>query len=187
MDGSAPMSAFELSFGLTSVILGLAVTHMANALRKLLLKEREVVWAPEPLLLAFLLLVITVGMWMSQFDRNKTGLSQPLALLDALKMLTIYFAAGFSLPEPEPGEPTVDLLAYYNRTRRFSFGFMVAGLMTSWVYNAIAAPQDWRADLASKALPIGLYGVLMFARWRWLNLLILGVMIIGTAYQLTQS
>jgi len=180
------MNSFELSFGLTSVILGLAVTHMANALRKLLLRGRDVVWAPEPLLLAFLLLMIIVGVWMGQFARNKTGLSDPFALLDALKMLTLYFAAGFSLPEPEAGEQTIDLLAYYNRTRRFSFGFMAAGLATSWAYNSIAAPQDWRADLASKALPIGLYGVLMFARWRWLNLLILVVVIIGTSYMLTR-
>ena len=180
------MSTFELNFGLTSVILGLALTHMATALRKLLLRGRDVVWAPEPVLLVVFILMLIVQIWMNQFSRNKTALSDGLAVLNVLRMLTLYFAAGFSLPEPEPGEGKVDLFAYYDRTRRFTFGSLAAGLAMFWVYNSISTPADWRADLASKAIPVLLWIVVMFVRWRWLNLLVLAFATGATILQLLQ-
>jgi hypothetical protein len=181
------VSTFELNFGLTSVILGLALTHMANALRKLLLKGRQVDWAPEPLLQAWVILAIIVSVWMTQFSRNRGELTEVEALLNVLRMLTVYFAAGFCLPEPEAGEEKVDLLAYYNRTRRFSYGALAAGLTIFWVYNSVVSPAGWRADLVSKAGPIAIWIVLMFVRWRWANLLLLAVPLVGTMWELVQA
>src|SRR3569833_945805 len=161
------MNSFELSFGLTSVILGLALTHMANAARKLLLRGREVTWAPEPVMLARGVLMLIVSNWMNQFSHNKTALSDGLELLNVLRMLKLYFAAGFSLPEPEPGEGKSDLLEYYDRARHFSFGSLAAGLAIFARYNGITSPADWRADLSVKAIPLLLWIVAMFVRWRW--------------------
>jgi hypothetical protein len=181
------MSTFELNFGLTSVILGLALTHMASALRKLLLKGRQVAWAPEPLLQAGFILMIIVQIWMNQFSRNRGEFTDGEALLNVLRMLTLYFAAGFSLPEPEAGEEKIDLLAYYNRARRFSYGSLAAGLMIFWVYNSVVAPAGWRADLIDKAFPVAIWVVLMFVRWRWLNLLLLAIPLFGTARDLLHA
>ena len=101
-----------------------------------------------------------------------------------LRMMTLYFAAGFCLPEPEAGESKVDLLAYYDRARRFSYGSLAAGLMIFWVYNAVVAPADWRTDLLTKARQIAPWVILMFVRWRWLNLLLLAFPLVGTTLDL---
>jgi hypothetical protein len=180
-------STFELNFGLTSVILGLALTHMASALRKLLLKGREVAWAPEPAILAFAILLIIVTTWMHQFSHNRGEFTDGEALLNVLRMLTLYFAAGFCLPEPEPGETSIDLAAYYARTRRFTYGSLVAGLLIFWVYNTIMTPAGWRMDLAYKALGISIWVVLMFVRWRWLNLLLLAIPLVGLTRDVWQA
>jgi hypothetical protein len=63
---------------------------------------------------------------------------------------------------------------------------MVAGLSISWVYNLTQTPADWRQDLISKAPPIVLYALLMFARWRWLNVAILVLGLVGVGVQLAQ-
>jgi hypothetical protein len=181
------MSTFELNFGLTSVILGLALTHMASALRKLLLKGRDVVWAPESAIVAFVILMIIVSTWMHQFSHDRRALTDGEALLNVLRMLTLYFAAGFCLPEPEPGEATIDLGAYYTRTRRFTYGSLVAGLAIFWVYNTIMTPAGWAMDLAFKALGIGIWIILMFVRWRWLNLLLLTIPIVGLTLDLIRT
>ena len=180
------MNSFELSFGLTSVILGLALTHMANAVRKLLLRGRGVVWAPEPVMLATVVLMLIVSIWMNQFSHNKTALSDGLELLNVLRMLTLYFAAGFSLPEPEPGEGHIDLAAYYDRTRLFSFGSLAAGLAIFALYNGVTNPAAWRSDLTVKAVPFLVWVVVMFVRWRWVNLLALTFAISGTGLQLAR-
>ncbi|MBS0360809.1 MAG: hypothetical protein JSR98_05485 [Proteobacteria bacterium] len=181
------MNSFELSFGLTSVILGLALTHMANAIRKLLLRGREVTWAPEPVMLAIVVLMMIVSVWMNQFSHNKTALSDALELLNVLRMLTLYFAAGFSLPEPEPcDDPKIDLLTYYDESRRFSFGSLAASLGIFALYNFITSPAEWRTDLSVKALPFTLWVVAMFVRRRWVNLLVLTFAITGTGLQLAR-
>ena len=54
------MTIFELTFGLTSLILGLALTHMASALYKLAQAGGRVRWAPEPLLQATIVLLVIV-------------------------------------------------------------------------------------------------------------------------------
>jgi hypothetical protein len=46
------MTLFELTFTLSAVILGLALTHMASSLYRLVLAGRRVRWALEPLLQA---------------------------------------------------------------------------------------------------------------------------------------
>ena len=180
------MNSFELSFGLTSVILGLALTHMANAVRKLLLRGHEVTWAPEPVMQAIVVLMLIVSSWMNQFSHNKTALSDGLELLNVLRMLTLYFAAGFSLPEPEPGEGKIDMLAYYDHNRRFSFGSLAAGLAIFALYNAITSPADWRTDLSVKAVPFLVWVVVMVVRWRWVNLLALAFAMSGTGLQLAR-
>jgi hypothetical protein len=177
------MNSFELNFGLTSVILGLALTHLANALRKLLLRRRGVAWAPEPLVVAAVILMLVVQTWMNQFSHTPGVQTDGMALLNVLRMLTLYFAAGFCLPEPEAGEQRVDLAAYYQRTRGFTYGSLILGLLVFWGYHTVVTPAEWRADLIDKAAPIAVWVVLIFSRWRWLNLLLLAFPVIGIILQ----
>jgi len=52
------MTLFELTFSLSAVILGLALTHMASSLYRLVLAGRRVRWALEPLMQAALVFLI---------------------------------------------------------------------------------------------------------------------------------
>lgn len=181
------MNSFELNFGLTSVILGLALTHLANAVRKLLLRGNKVAWAPEPVMVAIILLILIVSLWMEQFSRNTRAVTEDVALLNVLRMLTIYFAAGFCLPEPEPNEAKIDLYRYYNRTRGFTFGSLIAGLIAYFIYNTVVTPAGWREDLITKLLPIVVWVALILVRWRWLSVLLLLIPLFGASSDILQA
>ncbi|MEO7815470.1 MAG: hypothetical protein ABIR87_08490 [Sphingomicrobium sp.] len=61
------MTLFELTFGLTAIILGLALTAIAASLHRLTLAGRKVRWAPEPLLLASLVTTIIFAVWLGNW------------------------------------------------------------------------------------------------------------------------
>ena len=62
------MTLFELTFTLSALILGLALTHMASSLYRLVLAGRRVHWAPEPLMQATLVLLIVVFVWLNEWN-----------------------------------------------------------------------------------------------------------------------
>jgi hypothetical protein len=86
------MTLFELTFSLSVLILGLALTHMASSLYRLVLAGRRVRWALEPLMQAALVLLIVVFVWLNEWNgRGVTtimginrGQSSLLTLLDRL-------------------------------------------------------------------------------------------------------
>lgn len=53
-------------------------------------------------------------------------------LLQVVKLLLPFLAAAFVLPEAPPEDGPVDLYAHYDRTRAFSFGALIAGLLLFW-------------------------------------------------------
>lgn len=61
------MTPFEIFFGLSSVILGLALTEIASSIAKLLRAGRNVRWAPEPILQTILITMIVVSVWADQW------------------------------------------------------------------------------------------------------------------------
>ena len=76
------MTPFELFFGLTTVILGLALTHVANSFQLLLRAGKRVRWAIEPLLQATLIVMIVVFVWADQWDnRNQAAFTVGQSLL----------------------------------------------------------------------------------------------------------
>ena len=109
------MTLFELIFGLTAIILGLALTNIAASLHRLALAGRRVLWAPEPLLLTLLVTMIIVFVWIANwYNRDLTSIGAGRALLDVARMMALYFAAASCLPEPDklPDEG-LDLATYY--------------------------------------------------------------------------
>ena len=67
------MSLFDFTFSLSAVILGLALTHIASTTHKLLLAGRRVRWAPEPMLLSFIVLLVIVSVWLFRMVRPRGG------------------------------------------------------------------------------------------------------------------
>ena len=174
------MSLFEFTFALSAVVLGLALTHVAATIHKLLLAGKRVRWAIESVLLACIVLLVIVSVWLFEwFDRDQTSVAMWQMLLTVAKLLTLYVAAASCLPEPE-GSGQVDLREHYDRTRLLSFGALILSLLLFRI-QALAAngiPASITLGvIVSWTLYPALYALLIFVRRRWFNILVLGFVI----------
>ncbi len=171
------MSLFEFTFGITALILGLALTHLAATVQKLAYLGRKVRWAPEPVLLAGIIFLVIVQVWLDQwYARERVEQSIGLMILAILKMQAIYFGAASVLPEPREGDQHVDLLAHYNNTRWLTFGSLITGLMLFALDMILSATKaiPWSPRLVFEILLYPcLYLSLILIRWRPYNILLL--------------
>ena len=179
------MSLFEFTFALSAVILGLALTHMAAVLHKLLLAGRRVKWAAEPALLTMIVMLVIVTVWLGAwFNRNETTVSVGWIVLEVLKLLTLYIAAASCLPEVAGREP-VDLHDYYDRTRRLSFGALILSYalfeIADVVADGVPQPLTLGAMVEWFLFPV-LYGLLIFIRARWFNVAALAFALLFYGY-----
>ena len=178
------MSLFEFTFGLSAVILGLALAHMASTVSRLALAGRRVRWAPEPLLLAAIIVLVIITVWLDQWGaRNETTTTVGLMLIQVGKLMLPFMAATFVLPDPVPEEGPVDLYAHYDRTRLLTYGALILGMLAFWgagllawatTDNPQAPPMTLWAVVQSSPWAFCLYyGLLIVLRWRWLSILLL--------------
>jgi hypothetical protein len=169
------MTIFELTFSLSSLILGLALTHMAASFYKLAHAGRRVRWASEPLLQAAIVLLVIVFVWLDQWEyRAVTTAVFWRVLLQVLKLMVLYVAAAACLPEVPEGESEISLYVHYDQTRRLSFGAMAAGLVLFDVYRLTGEQEfHWRWDMLNIFEFLVPYIAMMFVRQRWLNNLLL--------------
>ena len=177
------MTPFELFFGLSTVILGLALTHIANSLQLLLRGGRRVKWAAEPVLQAVLIVMIVVFVWADQWTgRNQTSFTVGQSLLQVAKLLAVYIAAAAVLPErPEDGD--VDLHGHYMASRRVTYGALIVGFVLFIAYGVVFLPAD-HVPLFNSIVPVAgilvLYVSMMFVRWRPFHLA--GLLVICVTY-----
>ena len=166
------MTLFELLFGLSAVILGLALTHNAASLQRLFHAGRRVRWAPEPVLLTALVLLVIVTVWINQWStRDVASITIFQALLQVLKLLAIYFAAASVLPEAVGSDGRIDSFEHYDRTRWLSYGALIASLIFILVYSVLELhrfPDTVGAALMWLLLP-AIYLSLILVRWRPYN------------------
>lgn len=178
------MSLFEFTFGLSAVILGLALAHMASTVSRLALAGRRVRWAPEPLLLAGIIVLVIISVWLGQWRaRDQTETTVGMMLLQVGKLMLPFMAATFVLPDPVPDEGPVDLYAHYDRTRALTFGSLILGLMAFWAVIMIQRAGGLFPD--APAMTVGSvlaslpwlfclgYGLLIVVRRRWFNIALL--------------
>ena len=170
------MTLFEFTFALSAVVLGLALTHMAATVHKLLLAGNRVRWAIEPVLLACVVLLVIVSVWLGSWSaRDNASVTVWQMLLAVAKLLTLYVAAASCLPEPVGTEP-IDLREHYDRTRILSFGALIVSLVL-FLLHAIAVdgmptPITLWLLFMWFLYPV-LYALLIFIRRRWFNILVL--------------
>lgn len=163
------MTPFELFFGLTAVILALALTHLANSFQLLLRAGRRVKWAPEPILQAVLIIMILVLTWIDQWhDRNEAIFTVLQSILQVLKLLAVYVVAAAVLPEP--GERAeVDLYDHYLDSRKVTYGALIIGLILFTAYRYLFYAPGHIPLNNSPVLGITLlaiYIALIAVRWR---------------------
>ncbi|WP_118857076.1 hypothetical protein [Sphingomonas mesophila] len=165
------MTAFELFFGLSSVILGLALAQIANSLQLLLRAGRRVKWAPEPVLQAVLILLIVVSVWTDQWnERDVAAFTVGQCLLQVVKLLALFIASAAVLPETH-GDGAVDLKQHYFDARPVTWGALVTGLILFLAYAMLFGGAKFSlASFAEWAFLPALYTLLIFVRWRPLHL-----------------
>ena len=175
------MSLFEFTFALGAVILGLALTHVAATVHKLLLAGRRVQWAPEPVLLTIIVLFVIIWVWLGSWsNRSLASVTFGHTLLEVAKLMTLYIAAASCLPEPADSEP-LNLGEYYDRTRLLSFGSLIVSVLLFRidyiVSNGMPSTLTFRFAVFMLLYPV-LYASLIFVRNRWFNVLALGFVIV---------
>ena len=177
------MTPFELFFGLTSVILALALTHLANSFQLLLRAGRKVSWAIEPMLQLALVVMIIVFVWVDQWhDRNVASFTVPQSILQVLKLLAVYIAAAAVLPEPRD-DSQIDLRSHYVESRRVTYGALLAGLLLFSAYRLLYYPPGHVPINNSPFIGLVLlltYVSLMIVRWRPYH--VAALMLICTLY-----
>ncbi|HET9354852.1 MAG TPA: hypothetical protein VFO42_01660 [Sphingomicrobium sp.] len=179
------MTAFELFFGLTSVILGLALAQLANSLQLLLRAGRRVSWAVEPVLQSVLILLIIVSVWAGQwFVRSTAEFSVGQVLLQVVKLLALFVAASAALPEID-GQAKVDLKRHYYEARPVTWGALVAGLIlfAAYAFAFGGAPLSLAAVAEQMLLP-AVYATLIFVRWRPLHLVVLTLVVAMFSFEI---
>ena len=180
------MSLSELLFGLVAVILGLALTHIAASVQRLLHAGRRVRWAPEPVLLTAIVLLLIITVWINQWSiRGITHITTFLTLLQVLKMLSIYFAAASTLPERVETDKRVDLLVHYDRTRWLTFGALIVAVALFFTYTAIedrSLSRDLETVVSWILGPV-LFLTLIFIRWRPYNIAVLAFLLSWYGYE----
>ena len=170
------MTAFELFFGLTSVILGLALAQLANSLQLLLRAGRRVSWSIEPVLQSVLILLIIVSVWASQWwERDSQTFSVGQCLLQVVKLLALFVAASAALPETD-GDRKIDLRRHYYGSRSVTYGALIAGLILFSIYGyAFGRATITLASAAEDLAFPAVYAVLVFMRWRPLHVIVLSL------------
>ncbi len=149
------MTLFELTFTLSALILGLALTHMASSLYRLVLAGRRVRWALEPLMQATLVLLIVVFVWLNEWNgRGVTTIIYGRVLLRALNLLVLYIAAAVCLPEVREGAGEVNMYAYYSLQldRRTGVSLALADVETSGLSRSLCCDDVCQVALAQRVV-----------------------------------
>jgi len=170
------MSQLEYLVALISIIVGLALTDLAQSFRELIRPGHAVKWDGLPLAWSASVFVLTILLWWQGFDNLKDpGLGDgagPIFLTYLLFFLLLYLCCAFALPDPDwerssgGSEPTgsskatgssehgVDLEAFYFSTghRKWFFGLLIGFWVAIETLNQLAldgsAGAIQRLDLA---------------------------------------
>lgn len=188
------MNLFEFWFALSAVILGMALAQIAASVHKLLLAGKRVSWAPEPIMLTVIVMLVIIVQWLGSWSsRDDTSMTLALTVLKVVMLMTLYFTAASCLPEPSGETDRVDTYKYYDRTRLLSFGSIITAYILNRIWNT--ATQGWPTEtgvfggVADTATTVvgwlmypTLYASLIVIRARWFNILVLAFALLFFAW-----
>lgn len=176
------MTLFEFVFGLQAIILGLALTHLAMSVNRLVLARSQVKWDARPLLAAVLMLLAVLLYWTQAWnyrDIQETTVGE--TILKVMVNLVVYAAAAAILPEEVPRGETIDLAAHYDKVRVYFFALFLAPILVMSTLRP--AIQVWlgqreRFDNWDNVALIAAVVVCIVFRNRWVNLVVLAGLVL---------
>jgi len=176
------MTLFEFVFGLQAIILGLALTHLAMSVNRLVLARDRVKWDARPLLAAVLMLLAVLLYWTQAWnyrDIQETTVGE--TILKVMVNLVVYAAAAAILPEEVPRGETLDLGAHYDKVRVYFFALFLAPILVMSTLRP--AIQVWlgqreRFDNWDNVALIAAGAVCIAFKNRWVNLVVLAGLVL---------
>ena len=168
------MSAFELVFGLVSIITSLALTHLLAGFVGLLRNSKRVRFSVPHALWAWSAFVLTIGNWASFWGLH-TLTSWPAwtVLLTVATMICQYTFCALVTPDT-PAEREIDLIAFHQREhRRYMLAF-VALCGVSMVFDLALGGANyytaWWQDTAVSLLGVTLGLLATFVTVHWVQI-----------------
>jgi hypothetical protein len=183
--GLGPLSAFEFTFGLVSLLLGLGFAHLANSFALLVMAGPRVRWDWLSPLAPLAVFQAGLIFWWYQWSIKDQEVTLAALAVRAVACLAIYVVSVAALPAPE-GEST-DLRERFENGRRLFFGgfaffVLLVGVVTPIVHRLMTPGSDWPLPWEN-ILFIALCVACIFVGRRWLHGLVLLVLIIPLALQ----
>src|SRR5689334_1203119 len=121
------MTLFEFVFGLQAIILGLALTHLAMSVNRLVLARERVTWDARPLVAAVLMLLAILLYWLQSWNfRDMQETTIGVTIVKVMVNLVVYAAAASILPEEVPAKGKLDLGAHYDKVRVYFLALFLA-------------------------------------------------------------
>lgn len=178
------MTAFELSFTLISLLLGLAFAHIAGAFAQLVVAGRKVRWDWLPPLAALVTLQFGLVFWWSQWALRDRDVVLAELSVRAIACLALYVTAVAVLPEA--GEGPVDLSQHFQRSRKLIYASLFALLLIVGIampaYGAFMGQRAWFFPWEN-LLVLTLMAIGFFSPNRLLNGAILGFIVLLVSVQ----
>lgn len=183
------MTLFEFTFGLQAVILGLALTHLATAVNRLVMARERVKWAAQPLLAATLMLVALLLYWTQAWDsRQMVETTIGSVIVRVLVNLSVFAACAAVLPEDAPRGETVDLAAHWEKVRVYVLALFLAPIALISTGRSVlrvladpSRPFDSWDNLAIVVAGI----VCMVVKNRWVNIGVMAALLVWMVSQIS--
>ena len=164
------MSAFEFTFGLISLLLGLGFAHVAGAFARLIIAGPKVRWDWLSPLAAVLMLLMGLIYWWSQWSLRDEQVVLSDLTIRAVGCLFLYVMAVAVLPD-RTGK-RINLRNHFERSRRLVYGSLAAHVATVGILPDAAAAfsggGSWGSALQNMFI-IALLLVGIFTPRPWVN------------------
>jgi hypothetical protein len=143
------LDSFEYIYGLTAIVVGLAVTRLVTGLAQLLqARKRTPPYWVHILWMVNTLLAVIITWWVQFRWRHVAAWSLPLVVWLLVAPMMFSFAAALLLPNEQEGEPITDWRSHYYGTKRSYFLLLASTfvvdlidtLLKGWSYFVSIGP-----------------------------------------------
>jgi hypothetical protein len=141
------MSAFEFTFGLVSLLLGLGFAHIAESFAKLVMAGKQVRWDWLSPLAAVTTFQSGLIYWWYQWSLRDQEVTLGGLVVRAIACLTLYVMAVAAFPAPREGP--IDLKEHYQTARRLFFGayaiyILIVGILNRFIRDVFFEERVWQ-------------------------------------------